>query len=217
MVLGHAGASVVRSLVRRFLPHLAGHGTVAGQRCADRFLALTVGRQDARKGFSLVVAAFARLLAEMPELILWVVGPIADELRPAFARLQQRFGADRVRHEDRFVPEGDLPAIFAAADVVLLAYSRVFTASSGVLSRAAATGVPVLACNHGLVGYRVQQWGLGKTFAAESVDAFCESFRTLRVTAPQLERSGMAQFAAASHLSTFSANLQQAVLEDAKR
>ncbi|WP_420850236.1 glycosyltransferase [Ramlibacter algicola] len=125
----------------------------------EDFVALTIGFQDARKGFPLVLAASERALRDSGRK-LFIVGNIKEEFKPRLLALKAKFPAQIV-HLDRFVEEGELPYVFAAADVTLLPYAKSFTASSGVLPRSCASSVPVIACSHGLVGYRARTYDLG--------------------------------------------------------
>jgi glycosyltransferase involved in cell wall biosynthesis len=181
---------------------------------ATDYVALTVGRQDERKGLPVVLAAFESLLTRWPDLVLFVVGPVADRLRPGLDRLRRAHGATRVRQHPEFVPEADMPRVFAAADVVLLPYARQFTASSGVLPRAAASGVPVVASDHGLVGHRVRRWQLGETFPAGSAPALGAALERLRQQQATFDPAGLRAYAAASSLAAFQAAARRAILGD---
>jgi len=83
-----------------------------------------------------------------------------------FNQLKSEF-IEKIVHIDRFIDEGALPDVFACADVFLLPYARSFNSTSGTLPRAAASGVPVISGDHGLVGHRVQEYGLGEVFKIE--------------------------------------------------
>jgi len=138
---------------------------------------LTLGKQDRRKGIDFLIEAFPQIPPNVPVRLV-VVGRIDTPHKEAFAELVQRSGT-KVIHVDEFVPEADLPGYFAASDAFLLPYSREFTATSGTLARAAASGVGVLASSHGLVGHRVREHALGETFEVGDSASFVQAVARL--------------------------------------
>ncbi|WP_323960946.1 glycosyltransferase [Arthrobacter sp. JZ12] len=124
-----------------------------------------VGRQDDRKGFD--VAAKALLsepgLFNLSELSIVVVGAIDEQFKAWNESLIRQFG-ERYSQVTEFISDEELALVFSASNVVLLPYHTQFTSSSGVLVRAAASGTPVVASDHGLVGWRVRAYHLGRTF-----------------------------------------------------
>jgi hypothetical protein len=122
-----------------------------------------VGRQDRRKGFPVAVDAAARLHEKDIQFGVLLLGSVPDEHIADLARLKEALDT-RLWHETRFVSDLDLPNYFAACDVIWMPYDETFTSTSGVLARAAASGVPVIASDHGLIGHRVREHGLGWVF-----------------------------------------------------
>jgi len=128
------------------------------------FVLLTIGNQDKRKGLSQVIDAFSEV-SMLPDIKLHIVGKIPDKLRnEIFAKLNNLPHGCYKLQED-FVPEELLPFYFASADVVLLPYTIEFKFSSGVLVRAAASGKPIIATSHGLIGHRVKKYNLGLVYS----------------------------------------------------
>lgn len=176
------------------------------------FVLLSLGRQDRRKGIDFLIASFPELARER-NVRLAVVGTISPEFSEAFEDMKRRF-QDRIVHVNGFVAEADLPKYFSAADAFLLPYSADFTATSGTLARAAASGVPVLATNHGLVGYRVKAYGLGATFKVGDTDSFIKALRQLQSrTAGEQDatRAGALRFAESCSLPRFEASMRLAL------
>lgn len=161
-----------------FSPELRADGRALLGVAPTDFVMLSLGKQDRRKGIDFLIDVFPQA-ARDPHVKLAVVGTIAAEFAQPFAELQRNFPTQIV-HVNRFVPESDLPKYFAATDAFLLPYSEDFTATSGTLARAAASGVPVLATHHGLVGYRVKAYGLGAVFGVGDHATFIEALQTLR-------------------------------------
>jgi glycosyltransferase involved in cell wall biosynthesis len=74
-----------------------------------------------------------------------------------------------------FVSDQDRDSYFAAADIVVLPYRKVFLGTSGVLQRAAAAGKPVIATDVGEVGKTVREQGLGLVAEPESSQALADA------------------------------------------
>lgn len=195
-----------------FSPELKAEGRALLGVGQDDFVLLSLGKQDRRKGIDFLIDVFPQA-AQDPRVKLAVVGTIAADFAAAFEALKHRFPTQIV-HVNSFVPESDLPKYFAAANAFLLPYSADFTATSGTLARAAASGVPVLATEHGLVGYRVKTYGLGATFGVGDKTSFVSALRHLRSrSADQLEAFQTAglKFADRCSLQCFEASMRSAL------
>lgn len=101
-------------------------------------LALLLGTLRPYKGLGTVADAWPAVLQAVPEATLAVVGQAYGQ----FDGLSRLSSMERVDFRQGFVPEGDIDAWAAAADVVLLPYHH--GAHSGVLHRAVAMGTPVI-------------------------------------------------------------------------
>ena len=144
------------------------------------FVALVIGKQDARKGFPFLLNVLPDTLNLFSDIQVCVCGKIDWKYREAFFQLQLDFKG-RIKHIDEFIPEQQLPAIFAMASVVLMPYAPFFTSSSGVLPRAAASEVPVISTEHGLVGERVRRYDLGERFPYGDQKKFLEALMRLKM------------------------------------
>lgn len=122
---------------------------------------LFYGTGSRRKGLDIALAA--HLLPQCPpEQHLFCVGKMDPD--PALADgLKQLVQQGRATWVNRFVTTEEELSIFAACDRVLLPY-RGHYGSSGILSRAAAAGKPVIASDEGLVAWRVKEYELGEVF-----------------------------------------------------
>lgn len=139
--------------VDRFVPTTAPDRAATRRRFgidADAPLVLSLSRLVPRKGIDVVVEATARLAADRPDLVLAIGGAGRD--RGRLERLARRRGAP-VRFLGR-VPDPDLPALYAAADV----FAAVCRERWGGLEQegfgivfieAAAAGVPQVAGDSG--------------------------------------------------------------------
>ena len=72
---------------------------------------------------------------------------------------------------NRYVSAEEEQQLFAACDAVLLPYIR-HQGASGVLSRAAGAGKPVIASDEYLIGHLVRQYGMGLLFESGNVLEF---------------------------------------------
>lgn len=138
---------------------------------ATRVVAL-IGRQDERKGFDVAVPALlsASRLPSLSTMSVVLVGSVDPQLDGWQRKLKARF-EHRFTQYTNYISDDELALVFAAADLVLLPYHTRFTSTSGVLVRAAASGTPVVASSHGLVGWRVRRYKLGRTFTYPDSDA----------------------------------------------
>ncbi len=134
------------------------------------FVVLVIGRQTPRKGFNVVLASLDQLFSKLPNITVAIFGVIDEPYQSSLKKAVDKHGPERIRHTSSFVPEKDLAYLYAAASVVLLPYDRSFTATSGVLPRASASGIPVVASDHGAIGYLVKKWNVGELMKAGSVD-----------------------------------------------
>lgn len=144
-------------------PQMNGHGAPGLPR--DRTVMLLFGVLTERKGLIPLLTALALLPAETAaNLAVLLSGRVDPALRGTVAALRRRVEAARpeiwLRIDDREVPDADLAALVARADVILAPYQR-FVGSSGVLLWAAGAGKPVITQAYGLLGRYVRDYGLG--------------------------------------------------------
>jgi glycosyltransferase involved in cell wall biosynthesis len=175
------GAKVERTLVlrngvdlERFSPgdRLAARAV----RGLARFTLLSVGSLIPRKGHHIAIAA----LVDLPDCDLLIAGdgPMREEL----VRLAARTGvADRVRFLGG-VPHADLPEIYRAADVLLLASEREGWAN--VLLEAMACGTPVVATDVNGTSEAVCDPAAGVLMADRSAAALVAALDILRRNMP---------------------------------
>lgn len=170
----------------------------------NEFVVLTLGRQDRRKGFQLVLENVPQLFNDVRCRLL-VVGKVEPEFIESFNQLKARF-TEKIVHVDRFIAEVELPDVFASADVFLLPYALSFTSTSGTLPRAAASGVPVISGSHGLVGHRVMRFGLGEVFQIENANGMLSGIAEIHAytSAQQLKvAAALSEFARSAHIDVF--------------
>lgn len=154
----------------------------------DRFTLLSVGSLIPRKGHHIAIEA----LASLPDCALLVAGggPMRDDL----VRLATRLGvAGRVRFLGD-VPHADLPQIYRAADVLVLASEREGWAN--VLLESMACGTPVVATNVNGTSEAVCAPAAGVLMADRSAAGLVSALGMLRrnMPSPAETRAHAAQF-----------------------
>lgn len=93
------------------------------------------------KGLELLLEALARL-PDTLDVELRVVGEIYGDPAPYFRQIARLGLGERVHLDDRYVPNEEVPAVFAAADLCILPYRH--ATGSGVANLALACGVPLV-------------------------------------------------------------------------
>jgi glycosyltransferase involved in cell wall biosynthesis len=133
---------------------------------------LMFGRMRAYKGLDLLRDAWRLLHARHPEARLRVVGEgdIAA-LAPGLADLPG------VTVEPRWVEEAEIPALLAAADVLVLPYRE--ASQSGVVSLAFSMGVPAVATPVGGLVEQVTEGVTGAVAAAATPEALAAALARL--------------------------------------
>ena len=165
------------------IPGLSGPGSLTSRREPDPFVAgdgikcLLVGIQSKRKGLTDVLAALNSCSEpdRMPTVFLsGKLEPDTELLRPAIESLK-----GRLDWREEYVPEDLIRRTYASCDYVIMPYDRSFHGSSGVLAYAAAYGKPLLVTDHGCIGYRVEKFGLGRTYPSGRPDLLASALRGL--------------------------------------
>jgi glycosyltransferase involved in cell wall biosynthesis len=142
----------------------------------NRFTLLSVGSLIPRKGHHLAIDA----LADLPDCDLLIAG--SGPMRSDLERRAARAGvADRLRFLGE-VPHADLPALYRAADALVLASDREGWAN--VLLEAMACGTPVVATRVNGTAEVVRSPAAGVLMSERSAPALVSALRLLRCNMP---------------------------------
>ena len=95
----------------------------------------------------------------------------------------------RLHEVGGFLSPADEDAVFAAADIAWLGYWR-FSGASGVLVKAAASRLPVLACDEGLIEWVTRKYRLGEVISVDSLHDIVCGIRRLAENASLREGYG---------------------------
>jgi glycosyltransferase involved in cell wall biosynthesis len=147
------------------------------RRSDGRLALLAVGLQSSRKGLRDLIRA-ARVIEErrLPVRI-YVSGKVADG-EEELARQVEKLPLS-MRSRATYVSDDEILRTYNSSDAVLLPYARDFSGSSGVFAHAMAFGKPVIATDHGCVGWRTQHFGVGLTYAAGDSAALVRVIETM--------------------------------------
>lgn len=174
---------------------------------SDKFVFLHYGVGDKRKGLHLAIRAMLR----NSEFFLLCAGRLGDnrEIINGLSQLEQRGQAKIL---NAYVSDGESDMCFCASDVVLLPYIRHF-GSSGVLSKAAAAGKPVIVSDEGLLARRVREYGLGLLFSSGNAELLYKSMRKISESDMQQYRTHAAGYADLCSRNAFRKSLLSAFFE----
>jgi len=177
-----------------------------------RQVLLLFGDLTRRKGTFQLLDALALLSqAGKAKVCLLMAGLIPhddkEELLKRVRALEKSSAIQVVLH-DRFVDTGEIQSFFDAAGLVLLPYQRQI-GMSGILVWAAASAVPVLSSDYGLIGRVTKREGLGVTMDSSSPAAIAEALRYCisRPADELFNRDSARAFAALNSAENFAATI----------
>ena len=108
---------------------------------ANQFVFLSIGLCKEYKNLEYLIKCFQ--YGPFGEAALWIVGRFQEAEYSARVKAQIERKPQRIRLEDRFVPNDELQYYLAACNVVVLAYADILTSGSAML--AISFGRPVIA------------------------------------------------------------------------
>jgi glycosyltransferase involved in cell wall biosynthesis len=148
---------------------------------ADAFVVVVFGVIDRRKCLDVLIDGAARVASEI-DLVILLAGPQdAREIGPILSGPNARLLRDggRLVEVNRFILADRDPDPIAAADVAWVFYERNFVYSSSVLVHAGSMGCPVVVRRQGVVGYQVEEHGIGVALSSEAPERVADALRTL--------------------------------------
>ncbi len=136
------------------------------------FVILVYGSLDERKAIDVLLSGLNKVTTHLHTEVL-IAGQVKDETTQLLLNgnkvsdltLDRRF-----RWISGFIDDDCERDVFAAADVVWLGY-RGFDGMSGVLLQAGLAGLPIIACQKGMVGWLTMKHGLGIILESLSPEA----------------------------------------------
>jgi glycosyltransferase involved in cell wall biosynthesis len=138
---------------------------------------VALGRQSDRKGLPDIIRA-ARELGDNSKTRIYISGPLEAEQERYRTPLAELTPVP-IQWRDAYVSEEEIRRTYRDADYLLLPYDRSFEGSSGVFAYAAAFSKPIIATDHGCIGYRIKRHGLGYVYPAGHHMALARIFNQL--------------------------------------
>lgn len=134
------------------------------------------------KGLDVLIEAMPAIVSTHPGTTLMVAGEWYGDAMPARRRIEALGLADRVRIDDRYIPDDELPVLFGAADLVVQPYRS--ATQSGVLLMAASFGVPGVVTDVGDLAAPMRAHGAGVVVPPNDPEALaagvCEALEPAR-------------------------------------
>lgn len=175
--LHHLGPSIERQEARRLL-----------DLPAEAPIALFFGQLKRVKGLDLLLEAMAQVVKDLPTARLLVAGRAWKDDPTRYLELAQELDiASHVDMRHGFVPEELVPAHFAAADLVVLPYRRVY--QSGVLLLAMSYQRPVLVADLPAMLETVEDDASGFTFRSNDAADLASRLVSLLPASDRLDRT----------------------------
>lgn len=145
----------------------------------DSYVILVYGVLDSRKGVDVLMEALSD--SRMPNDIVVVLAGKQDSFVTQLLcqeNLLKLKNSDRLIELNKYVDEETELLVFSACDVVWLGYKNHY-GMSGVLVQAGQMGLPVIACDIGLIKWFVETYHMGVISAVDAeavVSAICELY-----------------------------------------
>ena len=118
-------------------------------RGTSRTRLLFFGKIKPYKGLDVLIEALAAMPTDLRDRWqLRVVGEPYMDVEPLRTVAQQSGIADQIHFDLRFIPDAEIPLLFAAADLLVLPYRQID--ASGVLMMSLSSGLPIVASRLGL-------------------------------------------------------------------
>lgn len=160
---GFSAARVFATVLPAFEPDAPARSLRRRLPTAPRILMF--GRQREYKGLDVLLAAWPAIRREHPSATLTIRGPGPTVDLPA--------NAAGIDYRPGYVPEENLPHLFAEADLLVLPYLE--ASQSGVIGHAMTAGLPVVATPVGALPEQIHGTAIGRTSIDTSPTAFAEA------------------------------------------
>ncbi|VVC04083.1 D-inositol-3-phosphate glycosyltransferase [Candidatus Burarchaeum australiense] len=149
--------------VEKFSPRVSGREFRKKHRLGDAPVVLHVGRVAFEKNLEVLIKSAIFVLEEMPDCKFVIAGRGPAE--KAYKEMVRKEGMERAFVFTGFVPDEELPQVYAAADV--MAFPSTFETLGIVALEAMACGVPVACADHEPLKEMVEEGRNGAIFDPE--------------------------------------------------
>ena len=155
---------------------------------------LFFGSVRSNKGLDILIDALGQVADD--RLWLVVAGQSAGRSEASVESYGSKLDPDMRKRTvwiTQFIPDHEIPEIFAMSDVLVLPYRSSFASQSAVLGMAIAVGIPVIATRAGEIGPTVARYGLGRVVDPDSAPALSQALRAIAHGQVKAETSGVAE------------------------
>jgi len=143
---------------------------------------LSFGGTRYDKGADIAVSA----LKNLPDSVeLLVAGSAEHFSKDALASIAEKSGVrERLKLCMEYIPEAEVVDYFAASDIVVAPYRKIFAGQCGPITIAASMGIPVVASDSMIIKETVEAYSLGRTFPSEDVISFSRAVMDVVCSGP---------------------------------
>jgi len=142
------------------------------------------------KGLDILLEAMPRLIQEHPDTTLLVAGKVwKDDMQRYQEQIEALGISDNCTFHTRFIPDSEVANYYAAVDVVVLPYRRIY--QSGVLLMAMSYGKPVVVSDIEGMTEVVADGGNGYVFPARDAEALADKLVNVLSNPQRLRQVGV--------------------------
>ncbi len=132
----------------------------------DAIVILVYGVINPRKGIDILIAS-AREANDSKKLHILLAGEQSAEIEQLLTG--SKFNSDRLHQVNNFLSGKMEYSVFAASDILWLVYRNHYGPSM-VMAQAGIMGLPVIACEDGVIGWKTKKCGIGITVPSSDID-----------------------------------------------
>jgi glycosyltransferase involved in cell wall biosynthesis len=141
----------------------------------DSIVLLFFGYVRKYKGLDILIEAFPKILAEIPEARLLIVGEFYDKPELYLEQIKKLGIEDKIKVVNEFVPNEDVAKYYEVSDVVVLPYRS--ATQSGILNLAYGFNKPVIATDVGGLAEFIEEGKTGFVVKPNSPNAIVEGVK----------------------------------------
>jgi len=143
----------------------------------DAFVLLSFGAPHSGKDTETIFGA----VQLCPDVFLIHGGTHTFSLGSNPIKLTQKYRlSKRVKVFNYYIPEGEKPYFFGAADVSVLSYTKAFASTSSMVWESAKYRLPVIASNANILGEDVTKYKLGLLFEAGNAQSLTRAIKLFK-------------------------------------
>jgi len=154
----------------------------------DSIVLLFFGYVRKYKGLDILIEAFPRILSEIPEARLLIVGEFYDKPDTYLDQIKKLGIEDKVKVVNEFVPNEEVAKYYEVSDVVILPYRS--ATQSGILNVAYGFNKPVIVTDVGGLAEFVDEGKTGFVIEPDSPNAIVEGVKNFITVKSEVDFAG---------------------------